>query len=69
MARSRKKILKLRIYQMVSWLKVVTKTMIITVRLKRIESANQPRDDSFTSILPSSTIPDDLLYRYDVFRL
>jgi hypothetical protein len=54
---------------MVSWLKVVIKTMIITVRLKRIESANQPRDDSFTSKLPSSTISDNSLYRYDVFRL
>jgi len=55
-ARKRKKILKLRIYLIVSLLKVDVKTMIITVRLKRIESANQPRGDSFIAYLPSSTI-------------
>jgi hypothetical protein len=48
-ARQRKKTLKRRMYPIVSSLNVVANTMIITDRLKRIESANQPRGDNFTS--------------------
>jgi hypothetical protein len=55
-ARMRKMTLNLRMYPIVSWLKVDTNTRIITARLKRIEMANKPLVDNFKVHSSSRTI-------------